>query len=130
MPYLLTQEYPATRYILKLPYAEQKELEGGSVDVLVPSSGGYDTLKIAVENLTKEHCKQVFQGRCLRDLAEQRAYLASREQRAKEDAVRDLVGSDERAYFISGKGNVVFTKPCELTRKELLRILEDLENDQ
>lgn len=128
MPYLLMVTYPAARHILKLPYSEQKRLENETVDLLVEKHDGIDTLKVAVPDLQKDQCKQVFSGGSLRDLAAQRAWLIDQSRTNRLSAARQLVASDQEPYSFGKKNTVIFSRPCELSRKELLRILEDMES--
>jgi hypothetical protein len=125
VPDLLVLDYPAVRHITKLPYSEQKRLVGGTVELLVTSSkGGLDTLRVAPENLTPQQCRQVFDGNTVRSVPGQRAYIESRKQdeRVKLSAVESI----KLPYQVKGK-RVVFTKPCEMSARELAQILAQIE---
>jgi hypothetical protein len=124
LPDLLVLDYPAVRHITKLPYSEQKRIVNGSVEVLVSSNKGLDTLRIAPDNLTPQQCRQVFDGNTVRSVPGQRAYLESRKQdeRVKLSAVESI----KLPYQVKGK-RVVFTKPCEMSARELAQILAQIE---
>lgn len=127
MPYLLMATYPAAKKVIKLPYSEQRRLQNGSIDLLLEESGGFDTLKVMPKNLTPDQCKQVFATDHIRDIAEQRAWLESRKREIKESEARRLVLSQDEPYVIQGKNKVVFSRPCEMSRKDLLRVLGEMD---
>lgn len=127
MPYLLLADFPASSRIIKLPYSEQKRLEKGSVTLLIEKDEGLDQLNVPAKNLTPEQCKQVFSGGKIRDAGEQRAWLIGETKKAKLKILTDQVGSHSQPYDLTKKGSVIFTRPCELTRKEVLRLLEDMD---
>lgn len=124
VPDLLVLDYPAVRHITKLPYSEQKRVVNGTVEVLVTSTKGLDTLRIAPENLTPQQCRQVFDGNTVRSIPAQRAWLESRKQ--EERIKLSATESVKLPYAIRGK-RIVFTKPCEMSAKELAQILAQIE---
>jgi hypothetical protein len=124
VPDLLVLDYPAVRYMAKLPYSEQRRVMGGAVDVLMVTDRGTDTLRVAPENLTPAQCRQVFDGNAVRSVGAQRAYLQSRQQ--EERIKLAAVEQTKMPWQIKGK-RVVFTKPCEMSSKELAQILAQIE---
>lgn len=128
MPYLLMVDWKAAKYLVRLPYSEQKRLEHGSVELLIENESGVDTIQVPVRNLEPEQCKQVFCREGVRDLAAQRSYLVERRSSERLKAVREVVGSQSEPYQIGRKNTVIISRPCELSRRELLRILEDMES--
>ena len=128
MPYLLCSNFPAVNKIVKLPYSEQKRLERQPVELLVYGDHGADTLTVDVRNLTRNQVKQVFGKDGVRGLAAQRAYLEDEKSKTQINAVKNVVGSQTEKFKICKNGSVVFSGPCQITRKELLRILEDMES--
>jgi hypothetical protein len=124
VPDLLVADYPAVQHITKLPYSEQKRIVGGTVDVLVTTDKGADTLRVATENLTPQQCRQVFGGASVRPIAAQRAWLQSRQQEERIKAA--AVVQTQVPYQIRGK-RVVFVRPCELSAKDLAQILAQME---
>lgn len=128
MPYLLCSNFPAVNRIVKLPYSEQKRLERSPIELLVYGNNGADTLTVDAKNLTKSQVKQVFGPNGVRSLAAQRAYLEEDKEKKRMESQLSIVGSQMQKYQLGKNGLVVFNGPCELSRKELLRILEDMES--
>jgi hypothetical protein len=122
VPRLLIAEFPAARYIIKLPYSEQRRVLEAPVDLLLITPTGADTLQTPVENLTPQQCRQVFNGSHVRNLGAQRTYLE--ESRMQQEPLTLLPA--EPPYKIRGK-RIIFTQPCEMTARQLAQILTEVE---
>lgn len=118
VPNLLIADYPASRYMQRLPYSEQERLEGESIELL--ASDGKDKILISPKNLTPSQCKQAFSSRAVRDLGEQRAWIESCKMKSKIDVVESGM-----SYHIE-KGQVIFDRGCVMKASQLLSILAQL----
>ena len=118
VPELLIANYPASKYIQKLPYSEQKRLIDDSIEVLASDQG--DKLNVMPKNLTTSQCKQVFTSNSVRDLGGQRAWVESRKQKKSES-----VTITEMPYHISGS-KVFFDQGCTMKASQLISILAQL----
>lgn len=124
VPELLVLDYPATRHIAKLPYSEQRRLLDGTVELMVLTEKGSDTLRVATENLTSAQCRQVFDGNTVRTVAAQRAWLQDRQQEERMRAA--IVDQAQLPWRIKGR-RVVFAHACEMSARELAHILSQME---
>lgn len=122
MPNLLVADYPAARHLIRLPYSEQKRALESSVELLVMEGKTPTTLKVAVENLTPQQCKQVFNGH-IRSIGAQRAYL---EEKRAEQEVAPAIRQAHELYRVRGK-RVIILQPCELTSRQLANIIAEIE---
>jgi hypothetical protein len=122
MPNLLVADYPAARYLVRLPYSEQKRVAAEPVDLLVLDGKAPTTLKVAVENLTPQQCRQVFDGH-IRSVGAQRAWL---EERRAEQEVAPAIKQAHEFYRVRGR-RVVIMQPCELTARQLANIIAEIE---
>ena len=118
MPKLLVLDFPASKYLQRLPFSEQHRLIEGSVDLLVIRDSGTDTLMVKCRDLTPDQCKQVFSRNEVRSLSAQRAFM--------EDRRKKLPCNAGLPTWQIKHGKVVFNSACELTRKELSVILSQL----
>lgn len=121
LPSLLTADYPAAKYLARLPYSEQERLAAGQVELLLLNNGNVEILKCQTQNLTSQQCRQVFHRGAVRDPGAQRAFLESERERLSIAAVEPV-----RSPYVIRKGKVFFNCACELTATELKRILKDL----
>lgn len=121
LPQLLVNDCPGYRRLRQLPYDLQTKLVTHGVEVLAMNGSEWDSITIEPINLTDDQSKQVFAKNRIRSLAEQRAFIES----AK---VRGYIPSSKstEAYRIRN-GRLMVTRPVEFTRKELARILSELE---
>lgn len=122
MPNLLVADYPAARHLVRLPYSEQKRAIDEPLDLLVLEGKTPTTLKVAVENLTPQQCRQVFNGH-IRSIGAQRAWL---EERKAEQEVAPVIKQAHELYRVRGK-RVVIMQPCELTARQLANIIAEIE---
>lgn len=122
MPNLLVADYPAARHLVRLPYSEQKRALESSVELLVMDGKTPTTLKVAVENLTPQQCRQVFNGH-IRSIGAQRAYL---EEKRAEQEVAPAIRQAHELYKVRGK-RVIILQPCELTARQLANIIAEIE---
>lgn len=117
-PDLCFSEAPGVRRLRRLPMSVQEKYVKAPVEVLL-SSG--DTLMIDVRNLTPSQASQAFASDHPRSVAEQRAWLE--DQAIKLAAPKP---ASDMPWRITGKGLVIL-EPCQFTRKEVARILADME---
>ena len=123
IPNLLVADYPAARHLVRLPYSEQKRAIDEPLDLLLLEGKTLTTLKVAVENLTQQQCRQVFNGH-IRSVGAQRAYL---EERKAEQEVAPVIRQAHEIYRVRGK-KVVIMQPCELTARQLANIIAEIES--
>jgi hypothetical protein len=105
----------ASKALRRLPRSQQSTALDQGVEVLV---GSGETLLVRVENLTTVQAKQVFAGDHIRSLGEQRAWLEA--QHAPES-------KEYKAAYIIRKDVLHINAATTLTRKELTRILMEME---
>lgn len=122
MPNLLVADYPAARHLARLPYSDQKRAIEEPLDLLVMDGKMPTTLKVAVENLTPQQCRQVFNGH-IRSIGAQRAWL---EERRAEQEVAPVIRQAHDLYRVRGK-RVIFMQPCEMTARQLANIIAEIE---
>jgi hypothetical protein len=123
IPNLLISDFPASKHLFRLPYSEQKRLIDGQVELLVVTDKGTETLMVDTENLTPAQCKQVFDRTAVRSIGAQRAYMESKRE---EFRVNSAIQESEPFYKVRGK-KVIFTKPCEISSRQLAQILAEIE---
>lgn len=122
LPRLLVSSYPAASHLQRLPLSEQKRLLDGSVELVVNHNGSIDLLQVKVTHLTKQQCKQVFDGQNVRSAGAQRAWLEEQNQSKESQAIR----SGQQLLWTVKNGKVIFRTACEITRHELAVILTQL----
>jgi hypothetical protein len=123
IPNLLISDFPASKHLFRLPYSEQKRLIDGQVELLVVTEKGTETLMVDTENLTPAQCKQVFDRTAVRSIGAQRAYMESKKE---EFRISSAIQESEPFYKVRGK-KVIFTKPCEISSRQLAQILAEIE---
>lgn len=123
IPNLLISDFPASKHLFRLPYSEQKRLIDGTVELLVVTDTGTETLMVQTENLTPSQCKQVFDRTAIRSIGAQRAYLESKKEEAR---MTSVIHESESFYKVRGR-KVIFTKPCEISSRQLAQILAEIE---
>jgi len=119
-PKLLASTSAGARALSSCPYSEQKHYVENAVEVLVMRDGQPDTLKVALDDLTTDQVKQVFNRGRIRDLAAQRAYLEDKLERDRMSKVAEI--EDGAGYVLKGK-QVVFKKGCAMNKDDLIQIL-------
>lgn len=120
-PSMLFSEAPGIRRLRRLPYALQEQYNASPVEMQIRSESGWETLRVDVRNLTPAQAAQVFDCDSVRSPAAQRAYLEDVSAQKGVPASRS-----DLPYRVTGRGLVVLN-PCTLTRKELARVLADME---
>ena len=119
MPQLLLNSAPAFKRLQSLPFTiQQQALKRGAVDLVTDADSG-ETLRVRLTDLEPKHIAQVFDGSGIRSVDEQRAYL-------KRTVVRVRKATDDDYPWLVKKDRVVVHRPCELTKKDVLRILEEI----
>ena len=121
LPQLLLAEYPAARKLERLPMSEQSRLMIEPVEVMLLKDGDPDTLLVPIRHLTGAQVRQVFASNHVRTLAEQRQWIES--QRPVSEPVKVAV-----PYMLTRRGSVIFNQACELTAKEMLRIVAQIQD--
>lgn len=100
-----------------LPYSQQEVALEKGIDLLV-SNG--DILKVKPDCMTPFQIKQIFDGEHIRSLPQQKAYLESLKIIAtKSHPVIET--------YVIKSGKVIFPAQSEYTRKEIARILMEME---
>lgn len=122
LPKLLVATYAAAAPLQKLPFSEQVRLVAEKVDLVTMRDGKQDVLRVAVSDLTKQQCAQVFDKNGLRSLGAQRAWL---EAQVTEAEFTEIKKKAETAWMIKG-GKLLVRSGCELSRHELAVILAQL----
>jgi hypothetical protein len=121
-PRLLVSDFPAARVLERLPMSEQDKLLREPVDMMVVHDGKADVIKVAVQHMTRSQVKQVFARNYVRPLNEQRAFL---EGQCKPS---ELVVSGMPYEINTRRHSVVFKANCEVSAKELARLLAQLQD--
>jgi len=118
---LMRQGGPHRARIARLPGPMQTRLlDGEPVDLLLDAGEEVDSLKVDVRNVTSEQAAQLFAGDHIRSVAEQKAWLAEREQRAK------LAGGDpiETLPYVIQGNKVTFKRNLTMTLRELKDLIQ------
>jgi len=118
LPQLLIAAWPAASLIPQLSYSQQERAVHDGVDLLLDNG---DTLKVKAENLTYHQAKQVLGGGTIRSLPAQKAWMEEEKRKASIAIKKQAVAT----YQVKG-GRVFITTPCQLTQKDLLRMLQEL----
>jgi len=117
-PRLLLNDCHGFRKLRRMPKHLQEKYLTEPVPLLINKDGEWQTLKTDVRNLSAQQVNQAFDREGVRTEAQQRAWLEDR-------AVMEAVQIDD-AYRISGR-KLIILSPCQLTAKQLARILSDME---
>jgi len=110
-------ESPGARAIRCLPFSVQSHYVKRPIELVVKRDGGYDTKLVDVRDLSSNQAKQVFSKGSIRSARAQEAYIEDRLLKSSVPKVED--GS----YKVSG-GQLVVTKPCRITRSEVVRLMQ------
>lgn len=118
---LLLNSNPAYCRLRQLPYTVQSQaLSQGAVEVVLNAETG-EALRVPLVDLKSEQVTQVFGAEGIRSTDEQRAIIRrKRMQEAKP------VPRGEAFPWIVKHDKVTITKSVELTRKDVMRILEEM----
>ena len=119
-PALMFAESPGARALRNCDISVQKKHVSEGIPLLLANG---DSLLVQVGNLTPDQTNQVFDGKQIRDLAGQRAWIESQKTAA---AIKMAPVKSDLPYRITG-GKLVVTNPYTFTRKELARVLVELE---
>ena len=119
---LLWMSFVGSNRLRRLPISMQQKCLTEGVPVLIKTEAGWETLKVEVPNLTSAQANQAIAFDHVRTDAEQRAYLEDIASRKKFEGVQPSA----TPYEI--KRDKVYFQACTLTRKDLLRILADMES--
>jgi hypothetical protein len=123
LPQLLAEAFPAVRCLQRMPLSEQQRLVNGQVELVTLKDGVPDVLMVAVRDLTAKQCAQVFDEAGVRSTGAQRAWL---EEQMTEAEIAKAKVPGAVNYRLKG-GKLLVLRECEFSRKELARILSDLE---
>lgn len=125
-PQLLAHTSEGARKLASCSYREQKQYMNDSVPVAIVRDGDVDVLDVKVDSLTREQCRQVFASHHVRNISEQRAWIETQAQKERERRELEAAEIYETPYHVKGK-RVLFRKGAELSRKELVHLLNELE---
>lgn len=139
-PLLATAQGLAARYLGRLPLQEQEHYLRERIPVAIVANGALDVLAVDVQAMSSAQRMQVFAAAGgslkVRDVAEQRAWLAAKERDAAEKAARDLareVGSAviERKGRWTVRGGRAYVDAAKvehgLTQRDAVELLRDLQ---
>jgi hypothetical protein len=105
--------------IAAIPLVDQKHLiNGGTVKLML---AGGDHLLVSPAKMEPEQVRQVFANGHIRDDSEQINWLLSHAKPAEPVEIHEVAMVNRK------KGTLVVTEPVELTRKQLLRFLDEME---
>ena len=119
-PKLLASTSPGARALIGCGFSEQKQFCHEPIEILIVREGVQDTLKVDLDALTNDQCKQVFGRGHVRSLAEQRAYL---ESKAEEERTRAVTIAEDAAGYILKGHRVTFKKGVSMGKEDLIKIL-------
>ncbi len=114
---LLTAGSAGAAALRRLPVQAQGPALDHGVEVLI---GSGDTLRIQIDNLTQQQVRQVFSGDHIRDIPAQRAWLETNAPHLSSPSI--AAGSP----WIVKAGKVSVSRPCQLTRLDLVRMLAEI----
>lgn len=122
LPQLLVANFPASRYLKRLPMSEQQRLVDGTIELLLERESGTDTLQVHTRHMTKDQCRQAFDKGAVRTLGAQRAWLeGERHERLLSKPTK------ASAPWHIRNGKVVFSAECEMSRQELAIVLAQMQ---
>ena len=121
LPALLAAQYPAAKYLERLPMSLQTQSIRDGVELLIVKAGKTDSLNVAVKHLTQKQCKQVFDRNGIRSLAYQRAWLEEQNMNAE----RGTIKGTSNPWSVKGN-EVIVSKPCILNKANILQMLQQL----
>lgn len=123
LPQLLLNSAPAFKRMQTLPVTIQSALlKRGAVDLVINGESG-EHLRVPLIEIETKHLPQLFDENGARDIDGQRAYLR-RQARTSEEAA-PLATSADFPWAVKG-GRLQIQRPCELTKRELKRILSQM----
>ena len=122
-PKLLASTSPGARALMGCGYSEQKQFCHEPIELLVVKGEAHDVLKVDVDALTSDQCKQAFGRGHVRSMAEQRAYM---ESKAEEDRNRAVAMVEDAAGYVLKNHRVTFKKGLSLGKEDLIKILARL----
>lgn len=118
-PDTLLNDKPGIRALRRQSYSLQEKYLKAPVELLLASG---DTLLADVRNLTDAQVKQVFSKNGIRTIAAQRTYIED----LKSKEVQVVQGEIDLPYRVV-KGKVIIMQPCTLTKRDLIRLLDEAE---
>jgi hypothetical protein len=124
-PKLLVNTSAGARKLSAMPYSQQVKYCNEPIPLLVRKGEGFDELLVKINDLSADQARQVFSKDGVRTLGAQRAYIQDCEQAAK-NAENSEITEWEVPWMVKGK-QVVFKHACQMGRKELLSILNEME---
>ena len=113
---MMLPELMETKY-RELPIDQQKKIAQGDVEVLIVNKdGSSDTLRVDLRTAERKVVRQVFTGKSIRTLAQQRQYLIEQHAPTTE--------TPERPVWTSKGNKVVVRRAVELTKADLLDMMK------
>lgn len=118
-PNLMLNGCPAYHRISQLPYAMQERLlKQGAVELVVDADAG-SVLRVPLVDLTPAQTTQALAPTGPRTRDDQRAFLKRQSKPAPKATAEDYP-------WIIKKDRVIVHQPCEFTKKDVIRMLEEL----
>jgi len=109
----------------RLPLDEQRKVLQGTVEAVVEKpDGSYDVIKVDLLRAEPEIAYRVLASDHLRTPAEQRQVIELSKRRVA--ALAQTESAERPPWIVSGR-EIRFTRPCSMTRKDLLAALRALE---
>lgn len=105
----------------RLSLEEQRKWISQPLPLLIKSAGGWEELLVELFNLTADQAAQIFARDHVRSIPEQRAWIEDVQIKALADPIPDL------PYRIIKK-EIIFLTPPRLKKRDLQRLLKELEN--
>lgn len=121
-PHLLINDSPGVRRLRTMDIDMQKRFWSEPVPLLVMDNGKVETLKMDVRSMSPLQARQAFSREGVRSVGAQRAWLEDYRLRS----CAPKAGSN-LPYRIVKDELVVMEAPCKFTKKQLARLLADME---
>jgi hypothetical protein len=115
---LLTEATPGHHALAKCDLATQLTYLDAPIPVVNPSKPNEHSL-IPVAELGSDQIKQVFERGHIRSLCKQRSWIEKRDR----NRLPKLASIDKP--YVAFRGRVRWTRPCEVSVSELLRIIDE-----
>lgn len=123
-PQLLINTSAGCRKLASMPYSQQVKYANEPIPVVIKNETGTDQILVKSSDLSTYQVRQVFSKDGVRTLGAQRAWIEDQE-RAAANAVDVDPEQWELPWIVKGK-QVIITKSCKMTRRELLSILNEI----
>ena len=116
---LLLNTTPGALRLKRLPYALQERHLQEPVELLTETGA----LLVKVDNLSPSQAAQIFDRYGIRDLPAQKAWLVEQAAKKARKEMKIPIGP---SYTVHRRKGIVTFKECELTRAQILAIIQEL----